>query len=121
MLPVPMQKLGKGQFIVAEADESDASFLYLTPVVAVVTNIDADHMDTYGHDINKLKQAFVDFTMRLPFYGKAVVCVENDNVRSILPKISKPVITYGFGEDAPDSRHQYPCRRHPDEIYGGNF
>ena len=93
-------KLGKGQFIVAEADESDASFLYLTPVVAVVTNIDADHMDTYDHDINKLKQAFVDFTMRLPFYGKAVVCVENDNVRSILPKISKPVITYGFGEDA---------------------
>ncbi len=93
-------KLGKGEFIVAEADESDASFLYLTPVVAVVTNIDEDHMDTYGHDMNKLKQAFVDFTMRLPFYGKAVVCIDNDNIRSILPKISKPIVTYGLSEDA---------------------
>ncbi len=93
-------RLGTGEFIVAEADESDASFLYLTPILAVVTNIDADHMETYGHDFNKLKQAFVDFLERLPFYGRAMLCVDDPNVRDILPRISKPITTYGFGEDA---------------------
>ncbi len=93
-------RLGTGEFIVAEADESDASFLYLTPILAVVTNIDADHMETYGHDFNKLKQAFVDFIERLPFYGRAMLCVDDENVRDILPRISKPITTYGFGEDA---------------------
>ncbi|WP_435627580.1 UDP-N-acetylmuramate--L-alanine ligase [Candidatus Ferrigenium straubiae] len=93
-------RLGTGEFIVAEADESDASFLYLTPILAVVTNIDADHMETYGHDFEKLKQAFVDFIERLPFYGRAMLCVDDSNVRDILPRISKPVTTYGFGEDA---------------------
>jgi len=93
-------RLGTGEFIVAEADESDASFLYLTPILAVVTNIDADHMETYGHDFNKLKQAFVDFIERLPFYGRAMLCVDDENVRDIMPRISKPITTYGFGEDA---------------------
>jgi UDP-N-acetylmuramate--alanine ligase len=93
-------RLGTGEYIVAEADESDASFLYLTPILAVVTNIDADHMETYGHDFNKLKQAFVDFVERLPFYGRAMLCVDDANIRDILPRISKPVSTYGFSEDA---------------------
>ncbi len=93
-------RLGTGEYIVAEADESDASFLYLTPILAVVTNIDADHMETYGHDFNKLKQAFVDFIERLPFYGRAMLCVDDPNIRGILPRISKPVTTYGFSEDA---------------------
>ncbi len=93
-------RLGTGEFIVAEADESDASFLYLTPILAVVTNIDADHMETYGHDFNKLKHAFVDFIERLPFYGRAMLCVDNENVRDILPRISKPITTYGFSEGA---------------------
>ena len=92
--------LGKGEYIVVEADESDASFLNLLPVLSVVTNIDADHMDTYGHDFAKLKQAFVDFLHRMPFYGSAILCVEDPGVRSIIPLISRPVITYGFGEDA---------------------
>jgi UDP-N-acetylmuramate--alanine ligase len=93
-------RLGTGEFIVAEADESDASFLYLTPILAVVTNIDADHMETYGHDFAKLKQAFVDFLERLPFYGRAMLCVDDANVREVLARISKPVTTYGFAEDA---------------------
>lgn len=93
-------KLGSGEFIVAEADESDASFLNLTPVIEVITNIDADHMETYDHDIEKLKQAFVDFTQRLPFYGVAVVCMDDDTVREIMPRISKLIVTYGFHEDA---------------------
>ncbi|NLR75046.1 UDP-N-acetylmuramate--L-alanine ligase [Leeia aquatica] len=93
-------KLGKGDFLVAEADESDASFLMLSPVMAIVTNIDADHMDTYGHDFERLKGAFVDFLQRLPFYGRAVLCVDDPHVRSILPRISKPVTTYGVSEDA---------------------
>jgi UDP-N-acetylmuramate--alanine ligase len=92
-------RLGTGEFIVAEADESDASFLYLTPILAVVTNIDADHMETYGHDFGKLKQAFVDFVERLPFYGRAILCADDENVRDILPRISKPITTYGLGED----------------------
>jgi len=93
-------RLGQGEFIVAEADESDASFLYLMPVMAVVTNIDADHMETYGHDFGRLKQAFVDFIQRLPFYGMAVVCADDANVREILPRITKPITTYGLDEGA---------------------
>jgi UDP-N-acetylmuramate--alanine ligase len=93
-------RLGTGDFLVAEADESDASFLYLTPVIAVVTNIDADHMETYGHDFGKLTRAFVDFVQRLPFYGVAVLCVDDPNVRALLPEIAKPVITYGLADDA---------------------
>ena len=93
-------KLGTGEFIVVEADESDASFLYLQPILAVITNIDADHMETYGHDFEKLKQAFVDFVEHLPFYGRAMLCVDDANVREILPHISKPVTTYGFSEGA---------------------
>jgi UDP-N-acetylmuramate--alanine ligase len=93
-------KLGTGEFIVVEADESDASFLHLSPILAVITNIDADHMETYGHDFAKLKHAFVEFVERLPFYGRAMLCVDDANVREILPQISKPVTTYGFTEDA---------------------
>ena len=93
-------QLGSGEFLVAEADESDASFLHLTPVLAVVTNIDADHMETYGHDFNRLKQAFVEFIERLPFYGMAVLCVDDPNVRSIMPRITKPITTYGLSEAA---------------------
>ncbi|WP_179404923.1 UDP-N-acetylmuramate--L-alanine ligase [Burkholderia guangdongensis] len=93
-------RLGTGDFIVAEADESDASFLNLYPVIEVITNIDADHMDTYGHDFARLKQAFIEFTQRLPFYGSAVVCVDDPNVRQIIPFISKPVVRYGLAPDA---------------------
>ena len=93
-------QLGSGEFIVVEADESDASFLYLQPVLSVVTNIDADHMETYGHDFARLRQAFVDFLQRLPFYGMAVLCVDDANVRSIIPFVTKPVTTYGLSEDA---------------------
>ncbi len=85
--------LGKGEFIVVEADESDASFLNLMPVLAVVTNIDADHMETYGHDFARLKQAFVDFLHRMPFYGSAILCGDDPGVRSIIPLVSRPVIT----------------------------
>ena len=93
-------RLGQGDFLVAEADESDASFLYLTPVIAVVTNIDADHMETYGHDFARLTRAFVDFVQRLPFYGVAVLCVDDPTVRSLMQSISKTVVTYGLDEDA---------------------
>jgi UDP-N-acetylmuramate--alanine ligase len=93
-------RLGKGEFLVAEADESDASFLYLQPVLAVITNIDADHMETYGHDFERLKQAFVDFAQRLPFYGVAVACVDNGYVRDILPAVTKSIVTYGLAEEA---------------------
>ena len=93
-------RLGTGDFIVAEADESDASFLNLFPVIEVITNIDADHMDTYGHDFARLKQAFIEFTHRLPFYGIAVLCVDDSNVREILPFVSKPIIRYGLGAEA---------------------
>ena len=93
-------KLGSGDYIVVEADESDASFLNLLPVMAVVTNIDADHMETYGHDFNNLKKAFVDFLHRMPFYGVAVLCVDSPAVREILPSVTCPVTTYGFSEDA---------------------
>ncbi len=93
-------RLGSGQYIVVEADESDASFLNLNPVMAVVTNIDADHMETYGHDFARLKQAFVEFIHRMPFYGAAVLCSDDAGVRSIIPMISRPMVTYGFREDA---------------------
>jgi len=93
-------KLGSGDFLVAEADESDASFLNLSPCIEVITNIDADHMETYGQDFGKLKQAFVEFTQRLPFYGVAVLCLDDPHLREIMPQISKPVMTYGFHEDA---------------------
>ncbi len=93
-------RLGSGDYIVVEADESDASFLNLLPVMAVVTNIDADHMETYGHDFAKLKQAFVDFLHRMPFYGVAILCTDDPALREIVTEISCPVTSYGFGEDA---------------------
>ncbi|GGC07844.1 UDP-N-acetylmuramate--L-alanine ligase [Oxalicibacterium flavum] len=93
-------KLGEGDYIVVEADESDASFLNLSPMIEVITNIDADHMETYDHSFDKLKQAFVDFTQRLPFYGVAMLCIDDPTVREIIPRISKLVVTYGFHEDA---------------------
>ena len=93
-------RLGAGDFIVVEADESDASFLHLQPVVAVVTNIDADHMGTYGHDFERLKQAFVQFLQNLPFYGSAILCADDANVRAILQAVVKPVLTYGTAADA---------------------
>ena len=93
--------LGSGEYIVVEADESDASFLNLLPVIAVVTNIDADHMDTYGHDFGRLKGAFVDFLHKMPFYGAAVVCVDDPAIREILPAIARPITSYGIdSEDA---------------------
>lgn len=93
-------KLGTGDYIVVEADESDASFLNLLPILSVVTNIDADHMETYGHDFGNLKKAFVDFLHRMPFYGAAVVCTDSQAVRDILVDIARPVITYGLNDDA---------------------
>ena len=93
-------RLGAGDFIVVEADESDASFLHLQPVLAVVTNIDADHMETYQHDFARLKQAFIQFLQNLPFYGSAVLCVDDAHVREILPFVSKPAVTYGTAADA---------------------
>ncbi len=93
-------RLGKGKYLVAEADESDASFLYLQPMIAVVTNVDADHLPTYGGDFSRLKQAFIEFLHHLPFYGLAVVCVDDAEVRSLLPDITRPVIRYGINFDA---------------------
>jgi len=93
-------KLGAGEHIVVEADESDGSFLNLVPMIAVITNIDADHMETYGHDFARLRQAFVEFTQRLPFYGAAVVCVDDANIRELLPRIERPITSYGVSEDA---------------------
>ena len=93
-------KLGQGDWLVAEADESDASFLYLMPVLSVVTNIDADHMETYGHDFEKLKQAFVDFIQHLPFYGVAVLCVDDAHVQAIMPRLTKALVTYGTTKKA---------------------
>jgi UDP-N-acetylmuramate--alanine ligase len=93
-------RLGTGEFIVVEADESDASFLHLQPVAAVVTNIDADHMETYQHDLSRLKRAFVGFLQNLPFYGSAILCGDDPGVREIMHSVAKPVVTYGLGEDA---------------------
>ena len=114
-------RLGSGDYIVVEADESDASFLNLLPVLAVVTNIDADHMDTYGHDFARLKAAFVEFLHRMPFYGAAVVCGDDPGVRSIMPMVSRPIITYGLGEDVqvravgvqalPGGQMKFVCQR----------
>lgn len=92
-------QLGASRYLVAEADESDASFLHLQPMVAIVTNIDADHMETYGGDFSKLKKTFIDFLHNLPFYGLAVLCAEDPVIRDIIPSIGRPVITYGFSED----------------------
>jgi UDP-N-acetylmuramate--alanine ligase len=93
-------RLGHGDFLVAEADESDASFLLLTPVISVVTNIDQDHMDTYGHDFNNLKKAFITFLQHLPFYGRAVLCIDDPYVREILPQVTSPITSYGVSPDA---------------------
>jgi UDP-N-acetylmuramate--alanine ligase len=93
-------RLGKGEFLVAEADESDASFLYLQPVISVVTNIDCDHMQTYGHDFERLKRAFVEFLGHLPFYGLAVLCKDDEHARSIMKDVAKPMLTYGIRTDA---------------------
>lgn len=93
-------RLGKGEFLVAEADESDASFLYLQPVISVVTNIDADHMETYGQDFEKLKSTFIEFIGHLPFYGLAVLCKDDSHVRAIMDSITRPMLTYGKSEDA---------------------
>jgi UDP-N-acetylmuramate--alanine ligase len=93
-------RLGSGDTIVVEADESDASFLLLSPVISVVTNIDADHMTTYGHDLGRLHAAFVDFIHRLPFYGRAVLCADDAGVRTILPRLQRPVTTYGLNDGA---------------------
>ncbi len=97
-------RLGEGRYLVAEADESDASFLYLAPMMAVVTNIDADHMATYGGDFERLKQAFVEFLHHLPFYGLAVLCIDDPVIRELLPTLSKPVLTYGFASEDADVR-----------------
>ena len=93
-------RLGAGDYIVVEADESDASFLNLNPILSVVTNIDADHMETYGHDFARLKAAFVDFVHRMPFYGAAILCTDDPGIRSIIPMISRPVVSYGLDEGA---------------------
>jgi UDP-N-acetylmuramate--alanine ligase len=114
-------RLGSGDYIVVEADESDASFLNLMPVMSVVTNIDADHMDTYGHDFARLKAAFIEFVHRMPFYGAAIVCGDDPGVRSILPMLSRPVVTYGLGADVqvravevqamPGGQMRFVCQR----------
>ena len=93
-------RLGSSRYLVAEADESDASFLHLQPMVSVITNIDADHMETYQGDFEKLKDTYIEFLHNLPFYGLAVVCIDNPVVRELLPRISRQVITYGFSDDA---------------------
>ena len=93
-------RLGRGQYIVAEADESDASFLHLHPVIAVITNIDADHLETYGGDLARLQHHFIEFLQRLPFYGLAVLCIDDPGVRRVLPEVSRPVVTYGLDHAA---------------------
>lgn len=92
-------RLGKSRYLIAEADESDASFLHLQPMVSVVTNIEADHMDTYGGDFSKVKDTFVDFLFNLPFYGQAIVCGDDENIQEIRPRIGRSILTYGFGAD----------------------
>ena len=93
-------RLGSGEFMIAEADESDASFLHLQPVIAVVTNIDADHLSAYENDFEKLRNAFIEFLHNIPFYGLAVLCIDNDVVRGVIPELSRPYVTYGFSNDA---------------------
>jgi UDP-N-acetylmuramate--alanine ligase len=114
-------RLGSGDYIVVEADESDASFLNLMPILSVVTNVDADHMETYGHDIVRLRAAFVEFLHRMPFYGAAVVCGDDPGVQAIVPLISRPVVRYGLAEDVqvravdvqalPGGRMRFTCQR----------
>jgi len=93
-------RLGTGEFLVAEADESDASFLYLQPMMAIVTNVDADHMSTYGGDYNKLRQTFIEFLHHLPFYGLAIICCDDDGAREVMDECTRPMLTYGFSEAA---------------------
>ncbi|PVV27536.1 MAG: UDP-N-acetylmuramate--L-alanine ligase, partial [gamma proteobacterium symbiont of Ctena orbiculata] len=93
-------RLGDGEYLVAEADESDASFLCLQPMLAVVTNIDADHMTTYGGDFNRLRGTFLEFLHHLPFYGRAVMCIDDEEIRNLLGEVSRPITTYGFSDDA---------------------
>ena len=93
-------KLGESRYVVAEADESDASFLHLYPILSVITNIDEDHMNTYNSSVEALHSTFVEFIHNLPFYGKAIVCIEDPNIKSILPKIHRQVVKYGFSDDA---------------------
>jgi UDP-N-acetylmuramate--alanine ligase len=119
-------RLGAGDYIVVEADESDASFLNLMPVLSVVTNIDADHMETYGHDFARLKAAFVEFVHRMPFYGAAIVCTDDPGVRSIVPMISRPVVSYGLADDVqvravdvqalPGGRMTFTCQRRNGDV-----
>jgi len=114
-------RLGAGEYIVVEADESDASFLNLNPVLSVVTNIDADHMDTYGHDLTRLRSSFVDFLHRMPFYGAAILCGDDPGVRAILPMVSRPLVSYGLGAEAqvravdvqalPGGQMRFTCQR----------
>jgi UDP-N-acetylmuramate--alanine ligase len=98
-------KLGSGEYIVVEADESDASFLNLNPIMSVVTNIDADHMETYGHDFGRLKQAFIEFLHRMPFYGAAVLCADDPVLQSIFPEVSRPITSYGMSDNAQVRAH----------------
>ncbi|HET7546613.1 MAG TPA: UDP-N-acetylmuramate--L-alanine ligase [Usitatibacter sp.] len=118
-------RLGKGEFLVAEADESDASFLYLQPVISVVTNIDADHMETYGQDFEKLKATFVEFLGHLPFYGLAVVCKDDAHARSIMPGVTRPMLTYGIASEADlraeDVRWDGACMRFRAVSYVNRF
>ncbi|MBJ7018817.1 Mur ligase family protein, partial [Vibrio cholerae] len=93
-------RLGSSRILIAEADESDASFLHLQPMVTIVTNIEADHMDTYGGDFENLKQTFIDFLHNLPFYGQAILCIDDPVIRELIPRVSRQVITYGFSDDA---------------------
>jgi UDP-N-acetylmuramate--alanine ligase len=110
--------------MVVEADESDASFLHLSAGAGVVTNIDADHMETYGHELERLHQAFVDFVHRLPFYGRAVLCSDDPGVRAVLPMLQRPVCSYGLGEDAAGcarstcrpARRQHALHRAPGRL-----
>lgn len=93
-------RLGESHYLVAEADESDASFMHLQPMMAVVTNIDADHMETYGGDFENLRQTFIEFLHHLPFYGLAILCIDDEEIKNVIPQINRPMITYGFSEDA---------------------
>ncbi|MBT9490388.1 MAG: UDP-N-acetylmuramate--L-alanine ligase [Rubrivivax sp.] len=114
-------RLGSGDYIVVEADESDASFLNLNPILSVVTNIDADHMETYGHDLTRLRSAFVDFLHRMPFYGAAILCGDDAGIRSIQPMVSRPVVSYGLGPEnqvravdvqaLPGGQMRFTCQR----------
>ncbi len=112
-------KLGLGRYLVAEADESDASFLHLQPMIAVVTNIDADHLGTYENDLGRLKQAFLEFLHNLPFYGLAVLCSDDDNTRELIPQLGRRVVSYGFGERA-DVRASTSSGAAQDALQGAN-